>query len=72
MIEIITKEVKMPPINERRYQRGKCLDPKGWEVVDTETGNVRFKGKYTESCLALHNLNKKHYRNFGEFTYCTK
>ena len=63
MIEIITEKVEMPPLDKRRYQRGKCIDPKGWEVIDTETGNVRWKGRYMESCLALHNLNKKHYQS---------
>lgn len=63
MIEIIKEEVLMPELNSRRYQRGKCKDPKGWEVIDTHTNTVRFKGRYVESCLALHNLNKKHYIN---------
>ena len=66
MIEIIKEEVKMPPLDERRYQRGNCIDPKGWEVIDTETGQVRFKGRYIESSLALHNLNKKHYQQVSE------
>ncbi len=65
MIEIITEEVKMPELDERRFKRGKCVDPKGWEVIDTETGKIRFKGRYIESSLALHNLNKKYYKELS-------
>lgn len=62
MIEIIKGEVDMPEMSKRRFQRGKCVDPKGWEVIDTEKGKVVFKGKFIESSLALHNLNKKYYK----------
>jgi hypothetical protein len=66
MIELIKEKVEMPPMEERRYQRGKCIDPKGWEVIDTELGQVRWKGRYVESCLVLHNLNKKHYLGLNQ------
>lgn len=64
MIEIIKEKVEMPSMDKRRYQRGKCIDPKGWEVIDTKSGNIRYKGTYAMASIALHNLNKKHYKTF--------
>lgn len=53
----------MPEFKQRRYQRGNYQDPKNWTVIDTQTGLTVFSGRYAESSLALHNLNKKHYNN---------
>jgi len=62
MIKIITQEVKMPPIMERKYQR-KSLDLNGkkWEVL--EDGVQIYKGKFEDMSLICHNLNKKYYLN---------
>lgn len=63
MIEIITKPVEMPDLDQRRFQKNP-LDRDGnqWEVLDSENGNsVRYKGNFENASLACHNLNKKHY-----------
>ncbi len=59
MIKIITEKVQMPSISDRRFQKD-CKNNK-WVVVDTDTGDVVYKGKFEDVCLACHNLNKKHY-----------
>ncbi len=63
MIEIITKEVKMPPLEEQRYQYGKMSWGRGkWEVIDTMNNNeVVYKNDYQSAAVAKHNLNKKYY-----------
>jgi hypothetical protein len=64
MIEIITEEVAMPPLEDRRYQK-RPLDSNGrkWDVIDTTNEEVMYKGKFEGASLACHNLNKKHYRD---------
>lgn len=65
MIEIITEEVEMPDIYQRRFQK-ECKNfgsrKEEWSVIDTETKTIRYKGKFEDVCLASHNLNKDHYR----------
>ena len=63
-IEIITEEVKMPPLDEQRYQYGKISSGRGkWEVIDTMNNNqVIFKRDYQSAAIAKHNLNKKFYK----------
>lgn len=72
MIEIITEEVEMPDIYQRRYQK-ECKNfetrKEVWLVIDTETNTVRYKGKFEEACLACYNLNKNHYRNITTEKY---
>jgi hypothetical protein len=59
MIELIAEKVKMPPLCERKFK--KEYKKNKWSVVDTETGDTVFNGKFEDVCLAWHNLNKKHY-----------
>lgn len=60
MIEIITKEVKMPPVNERKFQyKPLDLNGKKWEVL--EDGEQIWKGRYEDATLICYNLNKKFY-----------
>lgn len=72
MIEIITREVKMPELDLRRYQkdiarigkRGQTLvisDRSKWVVNDTLVGEEIFRGSFEKASLICHNLNKKHY-----------
>ncbi len=61
MIEIIVEEVEMPDFGKRKFQKN--FDNNKWSVIDTETNNVRYKGKFEDVCLACHNLNKKYYRD---------
>ena len=63
-IEIITEDVKMPPLDQQRYQYGKISMGIGkWEVIDTMNNNqVVFKRDYQSAAIAKHNLNKKYYR----------
>ena len=61
MIEIIIEEVKMPDLNERKYK--KEFKNNKWLVIDTETNNTVYGGKFEDVCLAWHNLNKKYYRD---------
>ena len=62
MIEIITKKVDMPPINEREYQKI-SLDSNGrkWAINDKETGNVIFKGNFEDVTFRCYYMNKKYY-----------
>ena len=65
MIEIITEPIAMPDLENRRYQYGvMSMNPRTkWTVIDTENnGAIRYKGKYEDAAIALHNLNKKHYK----------
>jgi len=66
MIEIITEEVEMPDIYQRRFQK-ECKNfehrNEEWSVIDTETNTVRYKGKFENVVLACYNLNKKFYRD---------
>jgi len=60
VIEIITKEVKMPGLEHRRYQ--KSLAGNNWIVIDTQNNNtIRYYGNFENTSLACHNLNKKFY-----------
>jgi hypothetical protein len=65
MIEIITEEIKMPDFYKRKFQK-ECKNygsrKEEWLVIDTETNDIRYKGKFEDVCLASHNLNKAHYR----------
>ncbi len=62
MIEIITEQVEMPNLTERRFQKI-CKNNK-WSVIDTHNKNViRYKGVFENVALACHNLNKKFYRD---------
>lgn len=65
MIEIIIEEVEMPELYNRRFQK-ECKNygskKEEWSVIDTETNTVRYKGGFENVCLAVHNLNKAHYR----------
>lgn len=61
MIEIIIEEVKMPDLGKRKFQ--KRFENNKWFVIDTETNNTVYKGKFEDVCLAWHNLNKKYYRD---------
>lgn len=64
MIEIITKGVAMPPFAERRYHNTPDdLNGAKWTVMDTQENVVAYKGKYKESAIACHNLNKKYYQS---------
>lgn len=63
MIEIITGEVKMPALSKRKYK--KKFENNKWSVIDTETGNTVYKGKFENVALAWHNLNKKYYRDLA-------
>ena len=69
MIEIITEEVEMPDVDQRRFQK-ECKSSgsrkEEWSVVDTETKTIRYKGKFEDVCLASHNLNKDHYRELAK------
>ena len=60
-IEIITPQVDMPPLNERRYKY-EAKNNKWW-VIDTDNENkIIYKGGYENVMIACHNLNKKHYQ----------
>jgi hypothetical protein len=65
MIEIITEKVEMPPTTECRFKK-ECKNygsrSEKWQVIDTETNYVRYKGKFEDVAIACHNLNKKHYK----------
>lgn len=73
MIEIITKEVEMPDFYELKFQK-ECKNygsrKEQWFVIDTETKEVRYKGKFEDACLAAHNLNKAHYRALAKQNVC--
>ena len=63
MIEIITEEVKMPDLNDRRFiKEPKDCNGNRFTVKDTQQNRVIYTGKYEEASLICHNLNKKHYR----------
>lgn len=64
MIEIITEKIEMPELSKRKFQND-CKKNK-WQVIDTETNTVRYKGKFKNVVIACHNLNKKHYRDVME------
>ena len=66
MIEIITQEVEMPDINDRRFQKEpKDMNGRKWTVTDTEQKRIIYTGKFEESSLICHNLNKKFYKELG-------
>jgi len=65
VIEIITEDVKMPEPKKCRYI--KCYpsgNPNGkrWNVFDTKTYDVVYRGTFENVALACHNLNKKYYK----------
>ena len=61
MVEIILADVKMPPLNERRYSK-KVIQLGKWGVFDKEKfPQIIYEGNYENACLICHNLNKKHY-----------
>lgn len=63
MIEIITEEVAMPELNDRRFQKNpKDVNGKKWEVEDTHEKRIIYTGKYEDAAIRCHNLNKKYYR----------
>jgi hypothetical protein len=61
MIEIITEHVEMPEFKDRRFQKQR-IQKQQWNVFDTETKTIRYKGKFEDVALACHNLNKEYYR----------
>lgn len=63
MIEIITDNVPMPDIEDRRFQKS-ADDINGgkWKVVDTTQNNIIYIGKFEDASLICHNLNKKNYQ----------
>ena len=60
MIQIITEQIKMPPIQNRKFQKD-CKNNK-WFVVDKEFDSIRYKGKFEDVILACYNLNKAYYK----------
>lgn len=68
MIEIILEDVKMPPINERKYKHLPCSgNLKKWIVIDSTVPQyspnyIRYKGRWEETSMACYSLNKKYYR----------
>lgn len=64
MIEIITQEIKMPPLKERKYQyKPLDLNGKNWEILKDDIPIK--KGKYQDIVIICHNLNKKFYRDIN-------
>lgn len=64
MVEIITQEVKMPPLRERKYQyKSLDLNGKNWEVLEDDI-QIK-KGKYQDMAIICHNLNKKFYKDIS-------
>lgn len=62
MIKIVTEEVVMPPLDQRRFRKTpKDIDGKRWTITDTEFSRVIYEGKFEEASLICHNLNKKNY-----------
>lgn len=62
MIEIITEKVKMPELDERRFQKDFNGKLKRWVVIDGEDNQTIYEGNYENASLISHNLNKKHYK----------
>lgn len=64
MIEIIQKEVKMPPINDRKYQKN-SLDSNGikWAIIDEETRDVICRGNFEDITFRCYYMNKEYYHN---------
>jgi hypothetical protein len=64
MIQIITEKIEMPHVYERRFQK-RCENfgskKEKWYAIDIETQSIRLEGKFQDICVAVHNLNKKHY-----------
>lgn len=61
MVEIITEDVTMPLLSQKRFQR--YLIGNKWAVEDTGGNGIVYKGKFEEASLICHNLNKKFYRD---------
>jgi len=59
MIQIISEEVEMPKLSDRRYR--KTFTNNKWKVIDTKDNSTRYKGKFEDVAVACHNLNKKEY-----------
>ena len=61
MIEIVKEKVEMPTIDKCIFQ--KEFKNNKWFVINSETNNIIFRGKFVDVVLACHNLNKKYYRD---------
>lgn len=63
MIKIITEEVVMPDLDERRFQKNpKDCNGKKWNVDDTKQKKTIYTGGFENASLICHNLNKKYYQ----------
>lgn len=61
MIKIITEDVKMPDLHQRRYQLMPHFANYKWQVLDTNTGTSIKEGTFEEMLLARLHLNKGYY-----------
>lgn len=64
MIELISYEVKMPKLENRRFQIcPKTSSGKKQTVTDTVQGRIIYTGNFENVSLITYNLNKKYYKS---------
>lgn len=68
MIEIISDEIEMPKVSDRRFQKKCNLKNNQWYVLDVDSEQVVCTSTYENVSLACHNLNKENYRILYEIS----